>query len=91
MKFVFKLILLLHICLYYIKIPHLINCNEETPTVSVNYIPKKQWKMSKLDLADIKLDIEREVKILNYLLIYFNYIWVTAKIKNITSTNGLGE
>jgi len=33
----------------------------ETPTVSVNYLPKKQWKLSKHDIADIKLDIEREV------------------------------
>ena len=31
------------------------------PQVSVNYVPKKQWKLSKHDLADIKLDIEREV------------------------------
>ena len=31
------------------------------PTVSVNYTPKKQWKLSKHDLADIKLDIESEV------------------------------
>jgi hypothetical protein len=63
MKFVFKLILLLQLSLYFINIPHLIKCKEEPPSVSVNYIPKKQWKMSKLDLADIKIDIEREVKI----------------------------
>ncbi len=62
MKFVIKLILLCQLSLYFIKIPHLINCKEEPPSVSVNYIPKKQWKMSKLDLADIKIDIEREVK-----------------------------
>jgi len=31
------------------------------PTISVNYQPKKQWKLSKHDLADIKLDIESEV------------------------------
>ncbi len=66
MKFVFKLILFLQLCLYFIKIPHLIKCKDDVPTVSVNYVPKKQWKMSKIDLADIKLDIEREVKILNY-------------------------
>ena len=35
------------------------------PTVTVNYQPKKQWKLSKHDLADIKLDIEAEVKIIN--------------------------
>jgi hypothetical protein len=33
-----------------------------SPTVSVNYLPKKQWKLSKHDLADIKLDIEREMR-----------------------------
>lgn len=35
------------------------------PEVNVNYKPKKQWKVSKHDLADIKLDIEREVEIIN--------------------------
>ncbi len=33
----------------------------QPPEVNVNYKPKKQWKISKHDLADIKLDIEREV------------------------------
>lgn len=33
----------------------------KTPEISVNYIAKKQWKMSKHDIADIKLGIEREV------------------------------
>ena len=37
----------------------LVRC--DPPTVSVNYLPKKQWKLSKHDVADIKLDIEREV------------------------------
>jgi hypothetical protein len=37
---------------------------EDTPSISVNYIPKKQWKLSKHDLADIKIDIEREVRII---------------------------
>ena len=32
------------------------------PEVEVNYLPKKQWKMSKHDMADIKLDIERELR-----------------------------
>jgi hypothetical protein len=34
----------------------------EPPSVSVNYLAKKQWKLSKHDLADIKLDIEREMR-----------------------------
>jgi len=38
-----------------------INLTWSTPTVTVNYQPKKQWKLSKHDLADIKLDIETEV------------------------------
>ena len=59
MKFVLNRILLLQLCLYFIFL--LTFMNSEAPTVSVNYVPKKQWKMSKLDLADIKLDIEREV------------------------------
>ena len=33
----------------------------DKPTITVNYLPKKQWKLSKHDVADIKLDIEREV------------------------------
>lgn len=37
-------------------------CCDAPPTVSVNYLPKKQWKLSKHDLADIKLDIEREMR-----------------------------
>jgi hypothetical protein len=37
--------------------------DSKPPEVNVNYIPKKQWRMSKHDLADIKLDIEREVMI----------------------------
>lgn len=32
------------------------------PSVSVNYLPKKQWKRSKHDLANIKEEIEREMK-----------------------------
>lgn len=32
-----------------------------TPTVSVNYIPKRQWTTSKQELSEIKLAIEREV------------------------------
>jgi hypothetical protein len=38
----------------------LITCGD-VPSIAVNYLPKKQWKLSKHDLADIKLDIEREV------------------------------
>jgi hypothetical protein len=34
----------------------------EPPAVSVNYLPKKQWKLSKHDLSDIKMDIEREMR-----------------------------
>lgn len=34
----------------------------DPPKVEVNYLPKKQWKMSKHDMVDIKLDIERELK-----------------------------
>lgn len=33
-----------------------------TPEVEVNYLPKKQWKMSKHDMSDLKLDIERELR-----------------------------
>ena len=55
MKDLFKL---LHILIMYFNIVH-IRC--PPPTVSVNYTPKKQWKLSKHDLADIKLDIEAEV------------------------------
>ena len=43
-----------------INIISLIVCGDK-PTISVNYLPKKQWKLSKHDIADIKLDIEREV------------------------------
>ena len=48
------------IILFYIKIISYILCQDK-PTISVNYLPKKQWKLSKHDIADIKLDIEREV------------------------------
>lgn len=34
----------------------------EAPEVEVNYLPKKQWKMSKHDMADLKLDLERELR-----------------------------
>lgn len=37
-------------------------CADPPPSISVNYLPKKQWKLSKHDIADIKLDIEREMK-----------------------------
>jgi len=40
------------------------------PTVSVNYTPKKQWKLSKHDLADIKLDIESEVYLITIQIQY---------------------
>ncbi len=40
--------------------------DDKTPTVSVNYFPKKQWKLSKHDISEIKLDIEREVGFINY-------------------------
>ena len=45
-----------------IFIVSLVNISCEPPSVSVNYLPKKQWKLSKHDLADIKVDIEREMK-----------------------------
>ena len=32
------------------------------PKISVNYPDKNQWKMSKNDYLNIKLDIEKEVK-----------------------------
>lgn len=57
---------------------------QDPPSISVNYIPKKQWKLSKHDLADIKLDIEREVNINNLIL-------NTDEIKNFTSTIKLGK
>lgn len=34
----------------------------DPPKVEVNYLPKKQWKMSKHDMADLKIDIERELR-----------------------------
>jgi hypothetical protein len=34
----------------------------ETPSVTVNYVPKKQWKVSKNELEDIKQNIEGEVR-----------------------------
>ena len=34
------------------------------PKVSVNYPDKNQWKMSKRDYLNIKLDIEKEVHII---------------------------
>lgn len=34
------------------------------PKVSVNYPDKNQWKMSKKDYLNIKLDIEKEVLII---------------------------
>ena len=34
------------------------------PKVSVNYPDKNQWKMSKKDYLNIKLDIEKEVHII---------------------------
>jgi hypothetical protein len=36
--------------------------NLEAPEVEVNYLPKKQWKMSKHDMADLKVDIEKELR-----------------------------
>lgn len=33
----------------------------DIPVVTVNYPDKHQWKMSKHDYLNIKLDIEREV------------------------------
>ena len=59
MKFVLNRNVLFQLSLYIVFLLNFLYCQ---PTVSVNYVPKKQWKMSKLDLADIKLDIEREVK-----------------------------
>jgi hypothetical protein len=51
----FRYFMFYSVCLYKIV-------SEAPPTVSVNYLPKKQWKLSKHDLADIKLDIEREMR-----------------------------
>lgn len=34
------------------------------PKISVNYPDKNQWKMSKRDYLNIKLDIEKEVLLL---------------------------
>ena len=52
------------------------------PAVSVNYLNKKQWKLSKHDLADIKLDIEREVTTTKFIL---------DENKNSTSSIRLGK
>jgi hypothetical protein len=52
-----KVINLLINLLIFLRFSH---CGDK-PTISVNYLPKKQWKLSKHDMADIKLDIEREV------------------------------
>ena len=35
--------------------------NHDVPVVKVNYPNKRQWKMSKHDYLNIKLDIERDV------------------------------
>jgi hypothetical protein len=55
MKFLNKLIVLLSFEFLYTVL-------SQPPAVSVNYLPKKQWKLSKHDLSDIKLDIEREMR-----------------------------
>jgi hypothetical protein len=55
MKFVFYI-------LNVIVILKIILCSGSPPSISVNYLPKKQWKLSKHDIADIKLDIEREMR-----------------------------
>jgi hypothetical protein len=53
-------IITLNVILLKIFLIKIFTC-QATPEISVNYIPKKQWKLSKRDLAEIKIDIEREV------------------------------
>jgi hypothetical protein len=65
------------ICLGFVLKIHFVAA--ETPSVSVNYLPKKQWKLSKHDMADIKLDIEREV--IN--------IFILDEVKNYATAHGL--
>jgi hypothetical protein len=36
---------------------------EPTPTVTVDYLPKQQWKASKGDLSAIKETIEHDVRV----------------------------
>ena len=54
-----KAVCYLNICLILSFINYI---SPEAPVVEVDYLPKKQWKMSKHDMADLKIDIEKELR-----------------------------